>query len=63
MRNSMLLLRAAAGASVRSISDDDACSECSHCGYDPGGMSSCEKHWPGVMSADGYITTCQSATP
>lgn len=62
MRNSILLHRAAAGASVRSISDDDACAECSYCSYHPGGMSSCEKGWPGVVSADGYILTCPFST-
>ena len=47
---------------MRSISDDDLCSDCSHCVYDPGELSACSQGWPGRFDADGprqgYCTTC-----
>lgn len=42
----------------KSLSDDDLCSDCKHCRYEPGGMSSCEKSFPGQEDADGYVKTC-----
>lgn len=45
---------------LKSISDDDLCSDCKHCGYRPGGMSECEYGWPGMEDADGYVRRCSS---
>jgi hypothetical protein len=47
---------------LRSISDDDLCSVCRHCDYEPGDSSSCVKNWPGVTNPDGYITRCVEAS-
>lgn len=43
---------------VKSISDDDLCSQCGHCDYQPGEMSGCNKGWPGLEDADGYVWEC-----
>jgi hypothetical protein len=43
---------------LRSLSDDDLCSDCKHCQYEPGGMSACEKSFPGQEDADGYVKAC-----
>jgi len=43
---------------VKSISDDDKCSDCAHCNYRPGDMSGCQKDWPGLENADGYVMEC-----
>lgn len=43
---------------VKSLSDDDLCSDCKHCQYEPGGMSACEKSFPGQEDADGYVKAC-----
>ncbi len=42
-----------------SISDDDLCSTCKLCQYDPGKESTCEKHWPALFTIDGYAVTCE----
>lgn len=44
---------------VKSISDDDLCSQCCHCGYQPGEMSGCQMDWPGLEDADGYVQECE----
>lgn len=43
----------------RSISDDDLCSDCSWCRYNPGEESTCDKDWPGVLNDDGYCVECE----
>jgi len=43
---------------VKSISDDDICSECRHCQYQPGEMSGCSETWPGKEDLDGYVQEC-----
>ena len=43
-----------------SISDDDVCSSCRFCRYNPGGESGCAMDWPGEFNADGYIVGCES---
>lgn len=48
---------------VKSISDDDICSDCSHCDYRPGNMSSCALSWPGLEDRDGYVRQCQNWSP
>jgi hypothetical protein len=45
---------------MKSISDDDMCSECRNCIYNPGGLSQCSKDWPGSQDEDGYVQTCPS---
>jgi len=42
----------------RSISDDDICSSCRFCDYNPGERSSCEKDFPGETDEDGYVVEC-----
>lgn len=44
---------------VKSISDDDLCSGCMHCDYQPGDMSGCRLGWPGMEDADGYVIVCE----
>lgn len=44
---------------VKSISDDDLCSQCRHCDYQPGDMSCCSLGWTGLEDADGYVQECQ----
>jgi hypothetical protein len=46
------------GVVKRSISDDDLCSDCKLCRYNPGGMSECESDWPGLFDANGYCVEC-----
>lgn len=43
---------------TKSISDDDLCSACSHCDYQPGEMSRCMLSWPGAEDRDGYVQLC-----
>ena len=43
---------------VRSISDDDLCSDCQHCKYDPDAQSGCKLDWPGEINDNGYILMC-----
>lgn len=45
-------------AGVKSISDDDLCSGCRHCFYQPGDMSGCALFWPGQEDEDGYVRQC-----
>lgn len=42
----------------KSISDDDLCATCGHCGYNPGELSGCSQGWPGLEDADGYVQEC-----
>lgn len=51
----------AASSGDKSISDDDLCSSCKHCKYQPGELSSCELGWPGKEDEDGYVQSCASA--
>lgn len=41
-----------------SISDDDLCSTCARCSYNPGELSACSVDFPAIRDADGYITKC-----
>lgn len=43
---------------VKSVSDDDLCAACLNCQYRPGGMSGCDKGWPGMEDEDGYVQEC-----
>lgn len=45
-------------AGVKSISDDDLCSDCLHCLYRPGEMSNCKLEWPGMEDSSGYVQEC-----
>lgn len=56
----MKLYPITASGGVKSISDDDLCSECMKCQYRPGGMSVCEDDWPGLEDADGYVCQCEA---
>lgn len=47
----------------KSISDDDLCSTCKRCNYQPGELSSCDGGFPGQANADGYITDCADFAP
>lgn len=48
---------------MRSISDDDLCSECTHCTYVAGHDShTCMYGFPGTIDKDGYVTACANAT-
>ena len=42
-----------------SISDDDLCSDCSHCAYRPGELSTCNLDWPAKFNPDGYAVSCE----
>lgn len=42
----------------QSISDDDLCSDCARCVYQPGERSQCVREFPAQIDGDGYITTC-----
>ena len=44
--------------STMPISDDDICSDCLHCVYQPGDESNYMKDFPGARDQDGYITSC-----
>jgi hypothetical protein len=48
---------------TRSISDDDLCADCTHCGYQPGDSSTCAKDWPGIFDQNGYCVSCVSFIP
>lgn len=48
---------------LKSISDDDLCSDCAHCRYEPGEMSACALDWPGEADANGYIIACSEFKP
>jgi hypothetical protein len=50
-------------AGVKSISDDDLCSDCSKCNYQPGALSRCAASWPGQEDADGYVEHCGDFAP
>lgn len=43
---------------VKSISDDDLCSNCRQCDYQTGEMSGCKLGWPGHEDPDGYVQEC-----
>ena len=43
---------------LKSISDDDVCSDCNECKLQPNGLSACAMGWPGRESPDGYIVDC-----
>jgi hypothetical protein len=45
---------------VKSVSDDDLCSNCKSCQYRPGEMSGCDLGWPGRQDEDGYVNDCGS---
>jgi hypothetical protein len=45
---------------VKSISDDDLCSDCKNCEYRPGDMSGCKSEWPGLENENGYVRKCQA---
>lgn len=42
----------------RTISDDDLCSDCARCVYQPGEQSQCARDFPAQADSDGYITAC-----
>ena len=42
----------------KSISDDDICSICGHCKFNPGELSQCLNEWPGKVDESGYIQEC-----
>lgn len=53
---------------LRSISDDDECSECARCEYDPGRESGCIRNWPGQVAPaghprEGYVISCVDFLP
>lgn len=50
-------------AGVKSISDDDLCSNCRHCDYNPGEMSGCASAWPGLENENGYVLECGEFDP
>ena len=43
---------------VRSISDDDLCSSCAFCAYQPGELSACEESWPTQEGPSEYVKEC-----
>lgn len=43
---------------LRSISDDDLCSECKLCRYNPGNDSGCKINWPATFDENGYAASC-----
>lgn len=45
---------------MKSISDDDLCSNCNRCSYNPGELSNCTEGFPGATDADGYVIRCES---
>lgn len=49
-------------AAARIIDDNDLCSDCQHCGYEPGALSTCTEGWPGETMSDGpragQVTFC-----
>ena len=48
---------------LKSISDDDLCAGCTHCRYEPGDMSACDRGWPGLEDLDGYVQQCEAVEP
>ncbi len=59
--NTVLLARAGIqSVQARSISDDDVCSGCAHCAFEPGSLSTCSVGWPGSVDADGYVQECSA---
>jgi len=48
---------------VKVVSDDDICSSCSRCEYQPGSMSRCSLNWPGLEDQDGYVRDCSQVEP
>lgn len=48
-----------ASGNVKSISDDDLCSGCAYCIYNPGELSGCKLDWPGLERDDGYVISCK----
>ena len=49
---------------MKSISDDDLCSNCINCAYVPAiGLSDCAYAFPGATDEDGYVTSCFEFTP
>lgn len=55
-------LRIISAGKTKSISDDDLCARCIHCGYQPGELSTCSEGWPGATDDDGYVVTCSAET-
>lgn len=44
---------------MKSISDDDLCSECTHCSYvQAGDRHQCSQGFPGVLDDDDYVISC-----
>ena len=43
---------------MKSISDDDLCSSCTNCSYNPGKLSMCAFGFPASVDADGYAFAC-----
>lgn len=43
---------------MKSICDDDLCSRCERCSYNPGSLSMCSLGFPATSDLDGYIATC-----
>jgi len=41
-----------------SISDNDICSDCKHCVYNPGELSFCDKNWPFTETFGDDIQKC-----
>lgn len=52
---------------MRSISDDDLCSDCLCCSYNPGHLSACLLDWPGYVPEfgprEGYVVSCKEFIP
>lgn len=47
---------------LKSISDDDICSDCAHCERGPNN-SECLKNWPGVTDDDDQYVACIDFIP
>lgn len=64
MQSSLSPASQSAVGPLRSISDDDLCSDCGHCLYAPGESSGCTQGWPGHFPTQGqradYCVTCPS---
>lgn len=45
-------------AALRSISDDDLCSDCAHRSTVSHGLSMCSEGWPGTTNEDDYVISC-----
>ena len=48
------------GATPRYISDDDLCSSCVHCSYEPGSLSTCALVWPSQVDPSAEISECHA---